>query len=123
MELEIAIQFFDGLYKVIDEDLDKESLIKKGAPVNEILKLLPETLREECEKQFLQTVFEAYFNKDKKSIEFYNDMYDTLLNCLKTNPEQYEGYVEKYPVITSFMITAPLFNNYMDMYKDYLAEK
>lgn len=121
MSIEVVKNFFSGLYNVINEDLNQENLIKKGAPVNEILELTPEVLKEECEKQFMQNVFEAYFSKNEQLTNFYNDMYDTLLKWLKTNPEQFEGYKKEYPVITSYMIIVPLCDKYIDLYKDYLS--
>lgn len=121
MSIEVVKNFFSGLYNVINEDLNQENLIKKGAPVNEILELTPETLKKECEKQFMQNVFDAYFNKNEQLTNFYNDMYDTLLKWLKTNPEQFEEYKKEYPVITSYMTVVPLCDKYIDLYKDYLS--
>ena len=69
MSIEVVKNFFSGLYNVINEDLNQENLIKKGAPVNEILELTPEVLKEECEKQFMQNVFEAYFSKNEHIIK------------------------------------------------------
>lgn len=121
MDIEVVENFFSGLYDVIEEDLNPDNLIKKGAPVNEILELTPEILKKECERQFMVNIFEAYCTKNKQLTDFYNDMYDILLKCLKTNPERFEMYKKDYPVISSFMIMIPICDNYIEDFKDYLS--
>ena len=46
LSIERTIEFFSGLYNVINNDLNKDGLINKGAPVNEILELTPERLKQ-----------------------------------------------------------------------------
>ena len=89
--------------------------------LNEILGLTPEILKKECERQFMVNIFEAYCTKNKQLTDFYNDMYDTLLKCLKTNPERFEMYKKDYPVISSFMIMIPICDNCIEDFKDYLS--
>lgn len=75
MSIDKTIEFFTGLYNVINEDLNKTNLIRKGAPVNEIMELTPERLKEECEKQFMRNVFEAYYKNKEVEVMLYNSLY------------------------------------------------
>lgn len=120
MSIEVVKNFFSGLYNVINEDLNQENLIKKGAPVNEILELTPEMLKEECEKQFMQNVFDAYYQNRLVEVDLYNNMYISLEKCLKNEPGKYEEYLIQFPIIKSFMQVIPLYNN-MEEFKKYLA--
>lgn len=120
MSMEKVIEFFSGLYNVINNDLNKEGLINKGAPVNEIMELTPERLRDECEKQFMKNVFEAYYKNKEVEIMLYNSLYISLEKCLKNEPGKYEEYSNKFPIIKQFMGVVPLYNN-MEELKKYLA--
>ena len=122
MELEQVYEFFKGLYNVINNDLNKDGLIDKGAPVNEIMELSPERLKEECEKQFMGNIFEAYYKNKQTEIFFYNSMYITLEKCLKNEPGKYQQYVKEFPIIISYMKVIPLYNN-MEELKEYLSQK
>lgn len=120
MSMEKVIEFFSGLYNVINNDLNKEGLINKGAPVNEIMELTPERLRDECEKQFMKNVFEAYYKNKEVEIMLYNSLYISLEKCLKNEPGKYEEYSNKFPIIKQFVALVPLYNN-MEELKKYLA--
>lgn len=122
MELSIkrTIEFFSGLYNVINNDLNKDGLINKGAPVNEIMELTPERLKQECEKQFMMNVFDAYYQNRIVEVDLYNNMYISLEKCLKNEPGKYEEYLIQFPIIKSFMQVIPLYNN-MEEFKKYLA--
>ena len=120
MSIDKTIEFFTGLYNVINEDLNKINLIRKGAPVNEIMELTPEQLKEECEKQFMRNVFEAYYKNKEVKVMLYNSLYLSLEKCLKNEPGKYEEYSNKFPIIKQFMGVVPLYNN-MEELKKYLA--
>lgn len=120
LSIERTIEFFSGLYNVINNDLNKDGLINKGAPVNEILELTPERLKQECEKQFMMNVFDAYYQNRMVEVDLYNSMYISLEKCLKNEPGKYEEYLIQFPIIKSFMQVIPLYNN-MEEFKKYLA--
>ena len=120
LSIERTIEFFSGLYNVINNDLNKDGLINKGAPVNEIMELTPERLRDECEKQFMKNIFEAYYKNKEVEIMLYNSLYISLEKCLKNEPGKYEEYSNKFPIIKQFMGVVPLYNN-MEELKKYLA--
>ena len=120
LSIERTIEFFSGLYNVINNDLNKDGLINKGAPVNEILELTPERLKQECEKQFMKNVFDAYYQNRVVEVDLYNSMYISLEKCLKNEPGKYEEYLIQFPIIKSFMQVIPLYNN-MEEFKKYLA--
>lgn len=120
LSIERTIEFFSGLYNVINNDLNKDGLINKGAPVNEIMELTPERLKQECEKQFMMNVFDAYYQNRMVEIDLYNSMYISLEKCLKNEPGKYEEYLIQFPIIKSFMQVIPLYNN-MEEFKKYLA--
>ena len=120
LSMERTIEFFSGLYNVINNDLNKDGLINKGAPVNEIMELTPERLKQECEKQFMMNVFDAYYQNRMVEIDLYNSMYISLEKCLKNEPGKYEEYLIQFPIIKSFMQVIPLYNN-MEEFKKYLA--
>ena len=120
LSIERTIEFFSGLYNVINNDLNKDGLINKGAPVNEIMELTPERLKQECEKQFMMNVFDAYYQNRMVEVDLYNSMYISLEKCLKNEPGKYEEYLIQFPIIKSFMQVIPLYNN-MEEFKKYLA--
>ena len=120
LSIERTTEFFSGLYNVINNDLNKDGLINKGAPVNEIMELTPERLKQECEKQFMMNVFDAYYQNRMVEVDLYNSMYISLEKCLKNEPGKYEEYLIQFPIIKSFMQVIPLYNN-MEEFKKYLA--
>lgn len=88
-------KFFKGIQNEIDRLSNKNKDKYEGLSIDEI-KLIYYI-------QYAETIFNSYKENKQDIIEMYNSDYDILENCLKTNPDKFKEYIEKYPIIIHFL--------------------
>lgn len=109
-------KFFKGLQDIIDKVSKREYKRK----YQDLIKLCENKSEQEvkliCYLEFAKAIIKSYCSNEQDLIEIYEDMYDTLQNCLKTKPDKYNEYLQKYPIIFHFNLA-------VETCKEYRSEK
>lgn len=98
-----VIKFFKRIQNIIDKISRHEYKYKFKDLMEKYDGLSEQEIRFICYLNFAKVIIMSYCAKEKQIIEVYDSMYVTLQNCLKTEPDKYHEYIQKYPVIYHFM--------------------
>lgn len=98
-----TIKFYKGLQETIDK-ISRKDYKKKFKDLMERCNGFSEQeIKLICYLEFAKVIIWTYCANEQDLIEEYESMYDVLQNCLKTKPNKYYEYIQKYPVIYHFM--------------------